>query len=207
MPDSDNEIHSSPAVFLDRDGTISEEVGYINHVRRLRLFPWTAEAIRNLNEAGVPVIIVTNQSGVGQGFFPEALVHEVHSRIQEELKLHGAHIDAFYYCPHHPNARLSAYRIDCGCRKPEAGMLEQAAREFHLDLRFSYMVGDGIRDMECGFRVGTRTLMVMTGYGLGNMEYQRHLLTRMPDWTVEHLGKAVEAILQDRRAASLAGAK
>jgi D-glycero-D-manno-heptose 1,7-bisphosphate phosphatase len=191
-----------PAVFLDRDGTISEEVGYVNHISRLRLFPWTAEAIRKLNQAGFTVIVVTNQSGVGQGYFPENLVHEVHARIQSELKAQGARIDAFYYCPHHPNARLAAYRTECQCRKPATGMLEQAARDFGLNLRASFMVGDSTRDVECGLRAGARTLMVMTGYGRGNIQYQRHALPRMPDWRVEDLREAVEAILFNRGAAA-----
>jgi len=202
LPGLPNESCSRPAVFLDRDGTISEEVGYVNHISRLRLFPWTAEAIRKLNQAGFPVIVVTNQSGVGQGYFPEELVHEVHEKIQAELKPQGASIDAFYYCPHHPSARLSAYRVECRCRKPDAGMLEQAALEFHLDLHASFMVGDSTRDVESGIRAGAHTVMVMTGYGRGNLEYQRPSLPRMPDWTVENLREAVDTILQHQGAAS-----
>lgn len=201
MSDLRNESCSRPAVFLDRDGTISEEVGYVNHLSRLRLFPWTAEAIGKLNRAGFPVIVVTNQSGVGQGYFPELLVQEVHAKIQAELEPQGACIDAFYYCPHHPNARLSAYRVECRCRKPDTGMLEQAARDFNLDLSTSFMVGDSTRDVECGIRAGARTLMVMTGYGSGNLEYQRQSLPRMPDWTVETLREAAETILRQQSTA------
>ncbi len=207
MPGLPNESCPRPAVFLDRDGTISEEVGYVNHLSRLRLFPWTAEAIGKLNQAGFPVIVVTNQSGVGQGYFPEELVHEIHEKIQAELKPQGARIDAFYYCPHHPNARLDTYRVKCRCRKPGAGMLEQAARDFHLDPKSSFMVGDSTRDVECGIRAGARTVMVMTGYGRGNLEYQRQSLPRMPDWTVEDLCEAVETILLYQGASSQANTK
>ena len=207
MPDFPNETRLKPAVFLDRDGTISEEVGYINHLSRLRLFPWTAEAIRKLNQAGFPVVVVTNQSGVGQGYFPETLVHEVHARILAELNPQGASIDAFYYCPHHPNARVAAYRLECRCRKPDTGMLEQAAQDLHLDLKRSFIIGDSTRDVECGIRAGARTVMVMTGYGRGNLEYQRQTLTRLPDWTVEDLREAVETILQHSGLPRLASAK
>src|ERR1700689_747467 len=116
-----------PAVFLDRDGTISEEVGYLNHVSRFRILPRVAESIRRLNEAGFPVIVVTNQSGVGRGYFPESLVHSVHELMTQQLEAAGAHLDAIYHCPH-----TSA--DGCDCRKPKTGMLDRAAREPAIDL-------------------------------------------------------------------------
>ena len=182
-------------VFLDRDGTMSEEVGYVNHIDRLRLFPWTAPAVRKLNEAGLAVVVVTNQSGVGQGYFPEELVREVHERIRKELASEGARVDAFYYCPHHPNARLAAYRQACRCRKPDTGMIEQAAADLGLDLRSAYVVGDSTRDIEMGFRAGARTVLVLTGYGKGNYEYHRAGWLRPPDLVVENLREAVKKIL------------
>jgi D-glycero-D-manno-heptose 1,7-bisphosphate phosphatase len=187
-----------PAVFLDRDGTISEEVGYVNHIDRLRLFPWTAPAIRQLNEAGMVVVVVTNQSGVGQGYFPEELVHAVHERIREELARQGARVDAFYYCPHHPNARLAAYRMACRCRKPDTGMLERAAADLGLDLGLASVVGDSTRDIETGFRAGARTALVLTGYGKGNYEYHRAEWLSPPDFVAENLLEAVERILAER---------
>jgi D-glycero-D-manno-heptose 1,7-bisphosphate phosphatase len=187
-----------PAVFLDRDGTISEEVGYLNHLDRLRLFPWTAPAVRKLNEAGMAVVVVTNQSGVGQGYFPEELVHRIHERIREELASQGARVDAFYYCPHHPNARLAAYRKVCRCRKPETGMLEQAAADLGLDLGSAYVVGDSTRDMETGFKANARTVLVLTGYGKGNYEYHRREWVRPPDWVAENLLEAVERIVAQK---------
>jgi D-glycero-D-manno-heptose 1,7-bisphosphate phosphatase len=192
-----------PAVFLDRDGTISEEVGYVNHIDRLRLFPWTAPAVRKLNQAGMAVVVVTNQSGVGQGYFPEELVHRVHERIREELASQGAQVDAFYYCPHHPNARLAAYRKVCACRKPETGMLEQAAADLGLDLglacasRSSYVIGDSARDIETGFKARARTVLVLTGYGKGNYEYRRAEWVNQPDWVAENLLEAVERIVAE----------
>ena len=185
------------AVFLDRDGTISEEVGYVNHIDRLQVYPWTTEAIRKLNRAGLPVIVVTNQSGVGQGYFPEELVRQVHRKIVTELASGGAHVDAFYYCPHHPNARLEAYRKNCRCRKPSTGLVEDAAYRFKIDLRSSYFVGDGSRDIELGINAGGRTVLVMTGYGRGNVEYLRDTWARIPDLVAENLLEAVEKILEE----------
>jgi D-glycero-D-manno-heptose 1,7-bisphosphate phosphatase len=184
-----------PAVFLDRDGTISEEVGYINHLDRLQLYPWSAEAIRKLNRADRPVIVVTNQSGVARGYFTEELLHGVHQKIALELAARGARVDAIYYCPHHPTAPLEAYRVNCRCRKPLIGMVEEAAKRFHIDLGSSYVVGDSYRDMQLGFHAGARTILVMTGYGRGEYEYQRHRWPRLPDRIAENLLEAVDIIL------------
>lgn len=191
------------AVFLDRDGTLCEEVGYVNHIDRLKLFPWTAEAIRKLNRAGVPAIVTTNQSGVARGYFPEELVHRVHRKIALELAASDARIDAFYYCPHHPDSSEKAYRKDCDCRKPGTGMLDEAAKRFNIDTKSSYVVGDSGRDMEMGFNAGARTVLVMTGYGRGNYENLRHRWPRQPDLIAENILEAVEKIVGElaRRAA------
>jgi D-glycero-D-manno-heptose 1,7-bisphosphate phosphatase len=186
-----------PAVFLDRDGTLNEEVGYLNHIDRLRLFPWTAEAIRKLNRAGVPAVVVTNQSGIGQGYFPEELVRQTHARIAEQLASQDARIDAFCYCPHHPDARIGEYRVACRCRKPAPAMVEQAARDLRLDPQRSYVVGDTGRDLELAFNVGARAALVMTGYGRGIYEYRRHEWARQPDWVVENVLEAVDKILKE----------
>ena len=183
------------AVFLDRDGTLAEEVGYINHPDRLQLYPWSAEAVGKLNRAERPVIVVTNQSGVARGYFTEELVHEVHQKIAFELASKNSKVDAIYYCPHHPTGKLSAYRTNCRCRKPLTGMVEEAARRFHIDLASSYVVGDSYRDMQLGFNAGARTILVMTGYGRGEYEYQRHRWPRMPDRIAENLLEAVQIIL------------
>jgi D-glycero-D-manno-heptose 1,7-bisphosphate phosphatase len=193
-----------PAVFLDRDGTISEEVGYINHISRSQLYPWSAEAIRKLNQAERRVIMVTNQSGVARGYFTEELVNAVHQKITSELAAHGARLDAMYYCPHHPNGKLKAYRIDCQCRKPLTGMVEAAARKFHIDLARSYVVGDSYRDMQLGFNAGTRTILVLTGYGRGEYEHHRQGWPRMPDRVAENLLEAAEIILGETGRAGVA---
>lgn len=187
--------HRRTAVFLDRDGTLNEEVGYINHINRMRLYPWAAEAIRKLNRARVPVIVVTNQSGVGRGYFSEELVHRVHQKMALELAASEARLDAFYYCPHHPDSNQQNYRKKCNCRKPLAGMLDEASKRFNIDIKSSYVVGDSTRDMEMGFKAGARTVLVMTGYGRGNYEYLRARWPRQPDLIAENLLEAVEKIL------------
>lgn len=193
------------AVFLDRDGTLTEEVGYVNHLGRVQVFPWAAEAVRKLNQARVPVIVVTNQSGVAQGYFSEDLVHKVHQKIALELAAQGARLDAIYYCPHHPNARLEAYRQNCRCRKPSTGMLDEAAKRFHVNVQSSFVVGDSARDLQMGFKVGAQTILVMTGYGKGNYEYQFGSWPQKPDMLAENLLEAVEKILG--KLASRSGAR
>jgi D-glycero-D-manno-heptose 1,7-bisphosphate phosphatase len=186
------------AVFLDRDGTLTEEVGYVNHIDRLKVFPWTGTAIRKLNRAGLMTIVVTNQSGVGQGYFPEDLVLQVHERMTEELAAGDAGLDALYYCPHHPTARLESYRQDCRCRKPGTGMIEQAVKELGIDVANSYMIGDSVRDVQLAANAGARSVLVMTGYGRGNYQYMRDHFPGEPDFTAENLLDAVEQILAYR---------
>jgi D-glycero-D-manno-heptose 1,7-bisphosphate phosphatase len=186
-----------PAVFLDRDGTITEEMGYINHLDRVQLYPWAAEAIRRLNRAGRRVIVVTNQSGVARGVFTEDLLHQVHQKIGFELAARRAKLDAIYYCPHHPEGPLDAYRVRCQCRKPATGMVLDAAKRFQIDLASSFVVGDSYRDMQLGFNAGARTILVMTGYGRGEYEHHRSRWTRLPDRIAENLLEAVEIILDE----------
>ena len=184
-----------PAVFLDRDGTICEEVGYVNHLDRVQIYPWSAEAIRKLNRAGLAVIIVTNQSGVGRGYFSESLVKQVHMKIALELAANDARLDAFYYCPHHPAATVEEYRKECRCRKPAPGMLEEAAKRFNIDLASSFVVGDSYRDVQLGYQAGAKTVLVMTGYGRGEYEHLRKAWPRLPDMIAENLLEAVGKIL------------
>ncbi|MBZ5515047.1 MAG: HAD family hydrolase [Acidobacteriia bacterium] len=183
------------AVFLDRDGTITEEMGYINHLDRLQLYPWAAKAIRKLNLARRPVVVVTNQSGVARGVFTEDLLHQAHRKIARELAERKAKLDAIYYCPHHPEGRVEPYRLKCQCRKPATGMVMDAVKRFGIDLASSFVVGDTYRDMELGFNAGARTILVLTGYGRGEYEHQRHHWPRLPDHVAEDLLEAVEIIL------------
>jgi D-glycero-D-manno-heptose 1,7-bisphosphate phosphatase len=154
-----------PALFLDRDGTLIEEVNYLACPDQVALTPGAGEAVARVNRAGMPVVVVTNQAGVGRGYFPESAVGEVHECIATFLRAHGARIDGFYYCPHHPEAKLAQYRIACECRKPAPGMLLRAARELGVDLARSYMVGDRETDLEAGRRAGAQSILVRTGYG------------------------------------------
>lgn len=176
------------AVFLDRDGTICEEMGYLNHLSRLHIFPFTGAAIRRLNEAGLPVIVVTNQSGISRRIFPESLVRQIHERISEELSCAGARVDGYYYCGH-------TKQDDCACRKPLPGLLEQAASEHGLRLEGSFVVGDRYADIELAHAVGGRGVLVLTGYGRGEYELHREEWPRRPDSVVEDLSAAVDAIL------------
>jgi D-glycero-D-manno-heptose 1,7-bisphosphate phosphatase len=153
------------AVFLDRDGTIIEEVGYLDRIDRLHLFPETVDALRTLQRAGLRVIIATNQSGIAQGLFTEQFVRDLHDHLIERLARGGVRLDGIYYCPHHPEAKLAAYRATCDCRKPAPGLLQQAARDLDLDLGRSYMIGDRWRDLRAGQAIGTAGVLVRTGYG------------------------------------------
>jgi D-glycero-D-manno-heptose 1,7-bisphosphate phosphatase len=178
------------AVFLDRDGTVAEDVGYLNHLSRFQMYAYSAAAIRRLNEAKLPVVIVTNQAGVARGYFPEELVQQVHARMIAELAAQGARVDAVYYCPH-------ADEDNCACRKPRPGMLERAAREHHLELRGSWMVGDRSVDMEMAHATGCRSILVLSGYGRGEYEWHHKNWKRQPEHIVENLEKAVEIILKE----------
>ncbi len=153
------------AVFLDRDGTINEEVGYLDRMAKLQLIPGAAEAIRLINASGMKTVVVTNQSGVARGIFTESFVAETHTRLGEMLRAEGASLDGIYYCPHHPTEGRGDYLRVCECRKPAPGLLLRAAAELHLDPARSYMVGDTLKDIEAGGRAGAQGILVRTGYG------------------------------------------
>ena len=154
-----------PAVFLDRDGTLIEEVNYLAHPDQVRLIPGAAEAVARLNRAGWPVVVVTNQAGVARGYFPEDRIAVVHSHLAGLLAAFGARVDAFYHCPHHPTEGVGQYRVVCECRKPRPGMLLAASAELRLDLARSWVVGDKLCDLAAGAAAGCVTLLVRTGHG------------------------------------------
>lgn len=154
-----------PAVFLDRDGTINVEKDYLYKVEDFEFIAGAPLAIKRLKEAGFLVIVVSNQSGIGRGYFDEQAVEMLHRHVQSELASYGTSIDAFYFCPHHPDKGLGKYKIACECRKGEPGMLLQAAKEHNIDLQKSFMVGDKIADIKAGQRAGCKALLVLTGYG------------------------------------------
>jgi D-glycero-D-manno-heptose 1,7-bisphosphate phosphatase len=184
-------VASRPAVFIDRDGTLTEEVGYVNHPQRLRLLPRSAEAVRRLNSAGVPAVIVTNQAGVARGYFSEDVLRAVHDEMLAQLKQAGAHLDAVYVCPHHPTEGEPPFRLACDCRKPRPGLLQRAATELGLDLGTSVVIGDRPTDLVVARRVGAQGVLVLTGYGLGEWEYRRATFPVTPDHVAGDLLDAV----------------
>jgi D-glycero-D-manno-heptose 1,7-bisphosphate phosphatase len=161
----------------------------LNHVSRFRMFSFAAAAIRRLNEAGLPVIVVTNQSGVGRGYFPESLVRDVHEIMTQQLTDARARLDAIYYCPHE-NADT------CECRKPKPGMLERAAREHALDLKRSFVVGDRFGDIELARNAGAHSILVRTGFGEGELAWHAPSWPIQPDHVAQTLSEAVDWILR-----------
>ncbi len=155
----------TPAVFLDRDGVLIEEVNYLARPEQVRLIPGAAEAVARLNRQRIPVVVVTNQAGVARGLFPEERVHEVHQYLDLLLHRQHARVDRYEYCPHHPDGEVSAYRVECDCRKPRPGMLHRAAAEMGLDLARSVLIGDKVSDLEAGANAGCSTILVRTGHG------------------------------------------
>ncbi len=182
-----------PAVFLDRDGTIIEDVGYLDRLERFRVLPYSIDAVRLLNQAGFRVVVVTNQAGVARGLVEESFVKEAHAALDAAMAAGGARIDRYYYCPHHPAAAVEAYRCDCECRKPQPGMLRQAERELDLDLSRSFLVGDKWDDIATGAAAGVRSILVRTGYGAS--EERRPKPGLNPDGVVDNLVAAVTWIL------------
>ncbi|MHB1184382.1 MAG: D-glycero-beta-D-manno-heptose 1,7-bisphosphate 7-phosphatase [Desulfobulbia bacterium] len=186
-----------PAVFLDRDGTINEQMGYINHISRFVMLPRAAAGIRLLNAQGIPVVVVSNQSGLARGYFPESLIQEVHAKMNRVLAEAGAHVDGIYICPHHPEAKEERFRLACDCRKPKPGLFLQAAADLDLDLGRSYVVGDRWSDLKAAAAVQAKGVLVLTGYGRGDYEYIGPTQPVQPTYVAEDLYAAVEWIVQD----------
>ena len=184
-----------PAIFLDRDGTLSHEVGYVNHPSRYRLYPWSVDAVRAINHAGWLAVLVTNQAGVARGYFPETVVHQVMDKLQTAVESGGAHFDAVYVCLHHPTLGEPPYRKDCECRKPRPGLLRRAEAELGADLSRSWMVGDRHGDLQVAWNVGARGALVTTGYGRGELEHLSPAWDRPPDLVAANVLEAVEQIL------------
>jgi D-glycero-D-manno-heptose 1,7-bisphosphate phosphatase len=159
-----------PAVFLDRDGTLIEEKGYLDRLDLLEMFPWTADALRLLKRAGFATVMVTNQSAIARGIIDEAFLDLVHREMRRRVARGGGALDACYYCPHLPDAPDERYREACRCRKPGPGMIERACRDLDLDPARSWMVGDRWIDVACGRGAGTRTVLVRTGHGAHEAE-------------------------------------
>jgi len=170
------------AIFMDRDGTLIEEVNFLERVEDLRLFSYTVDSLRILKENGYSIFVVTNQSGIARGIYDEDAMHSIHEAIEERC---GNLIDGFYFCPHMPDA-------GCECRKPRLGMLEKVQKDFEIDMENSWMIGDKLLDIETGFAAGIKTALVRTGYGAKD----ENELNRRPDIIAENLLEAVRGIVK-----------
>ena len=153
---------TSAAVFLDRDGTLNVDKGYVHRTEDWEWIPGAIAAIAALKKAGFLVIVITNQAGIARGYYDESDMTNLHAMINEELQEHGATIDGFYHCPHHPE--FGAVR-ECKCRKPMPGMIDQAKQDFNIDLARSWLVGDKVSDTQAGLAAGVKSILVQTGYG------------------------------------------
>ena len=186
---------SESAIFLDRDGTLNVDVGYLDAVERLELIPGAVEAVRMFNRLNKKVIVVSNQSGVARGYFDEDRVREIHAALAQKFARAGAAIDAFYYCPHHPTFGKPPYLQDCDCRKPRPGMFVKAAREHNIDLTRSFMIGDKYSDVEAGKRLQMTSILVLTGSGKKHVQRYKDDPTRIqPDIIVKDVWEAAQYI-------------
>lgn len=192
---------SRPAVFIDRDGTLTEEVGYVNHPWRLQLLPRAREAIRRLNDANVAAVPVTNQAGIARGSFSESVVQAVNESLSAQLARAGARLDGPYACLHHPTEGEAPYRARCDCRKPKPGLLLRAVGDLGRDLARCTMVGDKASDLVAARAVGAGAVLLLTGYGRGEWEYRRERLDVQPDHVATDLLDAVDWVLARRVAA------
>ena len=154
------------AVFFDRDGTLNVDKDYLCETEKFEWIEGAPETVKFLNDRNIKVIVITNQSGVARGFFEESDVENFHNFMQDDLKKFGAHIDGFYYCPHHPQAKIEKYRCECDCRKPKPGMILKACKDFGINPENAIMVGDMPRDVEAGENAGLRKSILFEGGNL-----------------------------------------
>lgn len=173
-----------PAIFLDRDGVLTEEGGYIYSVKELNIFSYASKCISRIKEKGYYAIVITNQSGVARGFFSEEMLKEIHDYLIQETG-----VNRVYYCPHHPNGRVTAYAKVCRCRKPEIGLFEKACKDFLIDIENSYMVGDRASDIKAGQNAGIKTVLLESGYGMARLEE-----AVKPDYIFENLEEFIKIL-------------
>jgi len=186
------------AVFLDRDGNINKDVGYPSSYDMIEIYPYSFEAVKKINEAGLLTVITTNQSGIARGLIMEEELLDMHRKLQEEFSRKNAYIDGIYYCPHFPEAAHPIYGKKCSCRKPEPGMALQAAEDLNIDTSLSYMVGDKLEDILFGMNINAKTILVLTGYG----EKSQALLKEKgikPSYIAANLLEAVNWILSQEK--------
>lgn len=192
-------VMKKPAVFLDRDGTINEQMGYINHPSRFVLLPGVSHALRLLHKEGFLTIVISNQSGVARGYFPIDLVYDIHRRMKSVLRENGTSLDGIFFCPHHPSGTVPEYSIPCECRKPGTGLIEMACREFEIDMTGSYVVGDRCLDMELARRSNLEGILILTGYGRGEVDYVLPKSAARPAHIAEDLLEAARWIVSLER--------
>lgn len=182
------------AVFLDRDGTISHEIGYITEPDKFYLYDFSPKAIKRLNSLNVRIIVVTNQACVAKGLCGEDSINAVNGRMINLLNADGAYIDDVFFCPHHVDGTVKEYAIECSCRKPKTGMIAKAVKKYHIEVENSFVVGDKISDVEMGYSAGTQTILVMTGHGRQALDTIRQKKLTLPHYTAENLLEAVDII-------------
>lgn len=186
------------AVFLDRDGTLNEEIGYLSRADDLLLIRGAGEAVRRINQAGMAAVVVTNQSGVARGYFEERALLSIHKRLRQELEKEGAYLDGIYICPHHPQGDVDGYRRVCQCRKPGIGMVREAERDLSLELSLSYMIGDHLNDVRMAVNAGMRSVLILTGHGSEEWERVDDAERSMPTHVAGDITEAVDWILSNR---------
>lgn len=177
---------TNKAIFLDRDGTLNYDYGYIKDPEKVKLFPKVGASLRLLKEYSFKLIIVSNQSGVARGYMSISQTNLINKRLQEELNKFDISIDKVYICPHHLEGKIKKYTINCSCRKPKPGMLLEAKNKYNLDLSQSFLIGDKISDIGAGFNAGCKTVLVLTGYGKEELERQEQW-EYQPDYIAKDL--------------------
>lgn len=187
-----------PTVFIDRDGTINKDAGYINSLDNFEVYPFAPQAIKLLKDNGYLVVVITNQAGVAKGIFTEEFLEKVHTKMRKILQQNGTDIDGIFYCPHYKGAKIQEYDIDCECRKPKTKMIEDALKLLPIDRNNMYMVGDKYTDIQMGINAGCKTIIVKTGYGKGEIENNYHKWSKKPDLVADNLLLAVLSILNNK---------
>ncbi|MDH7513240.1 MAG: HAD family hydrolase [Clostridiales bacterium] len=189
------------AVFLDRDGTINVDAGYPSDYGQVEVYPRSYEAVRRLNSAGLPVIVLTNQSGIGRGLLTEENLRTIHEKMKASFQQEKARLDAFYYCPHYELSAIPRYRLNCDCRKPNPGLALKAAADFGLDLARSYMVGDKVEDIVLGLNIKASPVLVLTGYGEESLKKLAEIGVKPAHVAVDILDAAVWILAREKKAA------
>lgn len=181
-------------IFLDRDGTINRESGYINNIAMFEFLPGAVDALRLLKNSGWQLIVITNQAGIARGYFSEDFLFGLHKYMQEQLKIQNAEVDAIYYCPHHPEVGSFPYRKDCNCRKPKTGLIDRALVENEIDIANSFMVGDRYSDIKTGSASNIKTVFIRSGYGRGEWEKDHLIWDTKPDFIYDNILEFAQSI-------------